>query len=429
MSPSPYGRNKGGLEEGAAVKGQKIAGAHLVVVAAMCGLSMATVGFITNIAGIFFTPMAEEFGVLRGAASLTLTIANICVALGGLVTRRMTKLLPWRTLLLVGTVVLAGSTLATAFAPSISLAYLFSVTKGLAGGVIGFVLITYVLNKWFVAQLGLVTSIAMGCSGLASAVFTPVIQPVVEGMGWRVGMMLVAALQVVLCLPAILLVPAVDPFEAGLRPLGLAEGRQTVSAHSDKSKPIQVDRLIFAGVVGYAVLSAAVSAMPQHFPGYAEEAGMTAATGAAMISVCMVANTFGKVAMGWLTDRIGALRSITVYSALVALSIVAMLVLHVPAVAVVAAFLFGLCYSRATVGLTMMCREVFGKRGFGIVYPVAAMGCSISNAVFSSGVGYAYDLTGSYVTSLVVFLVFLVGSFVLAFWCYRRAVRGTGQAA
>jgi predicted MFS family arabinose efflux permease len=127
----------------------------------MCGLSAATVGLITNVAGLFFTPMADEFGVLRGSASLTLTIANTCVALGGIATRRMTKLMPLRALLIVGTAIMAGSTFATAVAPSIGVAYLLSITKGLAGGVIGFVLITYVLNKWFVSQLGLATSIAM----------------------------------------------------------------------------------------------------------------------------------------------------------------------------------------------------------------------------------------------------------------------------
>ena len=68
----------------------------------------------------------------------------------------------------------------------------------------------------------------------------------------------------------------------------------------------------------------------------------------------------------------------------------------------------------------MMCREVFGKRGFGIVYPVAALGCSFSNAVFSSAVGFGFDLTGGYTISLVVFLAFLVGSAALTQWCYRN---------
>ena len=406
----------------------KIGGKYLWVVVAMCGLSMATVGLLTNVAGLFFTPMAEEFGVMRGSVSLTLTIANTCVAVGGLATRRLTKMMPLRMVLLVATAIMAGSTFLMSLVPSMWLEYVLSATRGLAGGAIGFVLITYVLNKWFVAQLGLVTSIAMGFSGLAGAAFTPILQPVIDGMGWRAGMALIAAMQVALCLPAILLVPATDPTEAGLRPFGLADNKQTVSAHHDKSKPVKIDGMVYAGVVCYAVFAAAATAMPQHFPGYAEEVGLAAATGAAMLSACMVANTAGKIVMGWMTDRIGALRSIVIYTALVSVAIVALLVLHVPIVFVAASFFYGLCYGRATVGLTMMCRELFGKRGSGIVYPVAALGTSISNAIFSAALGYAYDLTGSYATSLIALFVLLVGSVVLTLWCYRRAIMGTGEA-
>ena len=397
----------------------KVGKRHLLVVAAMCGLSMATVGLITNIAGLFFTPMAEEFDVARGTASLTLTIANICVAVGGLATRRLTKLMPLRVLLIAGAAVLAGSNLGIALAPSIGITFAFSITKGLAGGIIGFVLITYILNKWFVANLGLMTSLAMGCSGLAGAIFTPLVQPVVSGLGWRAGEVLVSALMLLFCLPAILLVPSTDPTDVGLAPLGAEDAPITTVAQGKKPK-IEVDKLLFAAVVLYAVLSAAVSAMPQHFPGLAEEMGLTAGVGAAMISVCMVANTAGKVVMGWLTDHIGARTSIMAYTMAVCASIGALLVVHVPAAFVIAAFFFGLCYARATVGLSMMCREVFGKRGFGVVYPVAALGCSFSNAVFSSAVGYGYDLTGGYAISLVVFLVFLVGSAAVVLWCYSR---------
>lgn len=403
----------------------KIGGRYLLVVVAMCGLSMATVGLLTNVAGLFFTPMADEFGVLRGSASLTLTIANTCVAIGGLATRKLTKKVPLRVMLFAATAIMAGSTFLMSLVPNMALEYVLSATRGLAGGAMGFVLVTYVLNKWFVAQLGLVTSIAMGFSGLAGALFTPVIQPVIDNAGWRAGMVLVAALQVALCLPAILLVPATDPTEAGLRPFGLADNKETVSAHHDKSKPVKIDKLVFAGVVCYAVLAAAATAMPQHFPGYAEEVGL--AVGAGMLSACMIANTAGKIVMGWMTDRIGALRSIIIYTALVSLAIVALLILRVPVVFIVAAFFYGLCYGRATVGLTMMCRELFGKRGSGIVYPVAALGTSISNAVFSAALGYAYDITGTYTVSLIGLFVLLVCSLALTFWCYRRAVMGPAQ--
>lgn len=400
----------------------KISGRYLVVVVAMCGLAAATVGLTTNVAGLFFTPMADEFGVMRGTASLTLTISNICVALGGLVTRRLTKIIPLRALLVAGVGILAGSALGTAFAPSISIAYLLAATRGLSGGVIGFVLITYVLNKWFVAQLGLATSIAMGFSGLAGALFTPIIQPVVTGMGWRAGYIVVAVLSVLLSLPAILFVPSCDPADVDMRPLGSKDEPTQAQSTQDKRQPIKVDKVLCAIVVLYAALAGAVSAMPQHFPGLATEAGLAASVGAAMISACMVANTLGKVFMGWLIDRIGAKASIMFYTALVIASIVAMFFVRVPIAFIVAAVAYGLCYARATVGVTMMCREVFGKRGFGIVYPVAALGTSIANAIFSAAVGFGYDLTGGYTISLVTFLAFLVISIVLVQWCYANIV-------
>ena len=221
-----------------------------------------------------------------------------------------------------------------------------------------------------------------------------------------------------LCLPAILFVPSCDPLDAGLTPLG-AEDAPVQTATKGPKPPIKVDRMLFAGVVIYAVLSAAVSAMSQHFPGFAEEVGLSAAIGAGMISACMVANTFGKIVMGWLNDHISARASIMAYTVLVVGSIAALLLVYVPAAFIAVAFFFGMCNARATVGLSMMCREVFGKRGFGIVYPVAALGCSFSNVIFSSAVGFGYDLTGGCTISLVVFLAFLAGLAALTQWSYR----------
>ena len=147
---------------------------------------------------------------------------------------------------------------------------------------------------------------------MPGAIFTPLVQPVVTNMGWRAGEVLVSALMLLFCLPAILLVPSTDPADLGLVPLG-TEDAPTAPTPQGKKPKIEVDRMLFAGAVLYAVLSAAVSAMPQHFPGLAEEMGLSAGVGAAMISVCMVANTVGKVVMGWLTDHIGARASIMAY--------------------------------------------------------------------------------------------------------------------
>lgn len=402
--------------------GMKLNGRHLAVVVSMCGLSAATVGLITNLAGLFFTPMAEEFDVLQGASSLVLTIANVCVALGGLATRRLIKMMPLRVLLIAGATVLAGSSLLTALAPSIGVACVLAAMRGLAGGVIGFVLVTYILNKWFIDKLGLVTSLAMGSSGLAGAALTPAVQLVVSGMGWRAGQVAVGVLAALFCLPAILLVPSCDPADAGLRALGAKDVPMPSGRGAGKS-PVSVDKPLFVAIVLYSVLMSATSAMPQHFPSLADCAGLGVGLGAAMISASMVANTVGKIAMGWLCDRIGAKRSVMVYAALVALGIAILLLAHNSLAFLVAATLYGLSFSFATVGLSMMCRELFGQHGFGIVYPVGALGCAFSNAVFSSLVGFGYDFTGGYAISLVGFALFIACAATIVLWSYGRHLK------
>ena len=59
-----------------------------MVWAAMCGMVGATLG-VKNISGLFFTPMAESFGVGRGTISLTLTISNLMLAAGDFASPRL----------------------------------------------------------------------------------------------------------------------------------------------------------------------------------------------------------------------------------------------------------------------------------------------------------------------------------------------------
>ena len=81
----------------------KITGRHLLVLIAMCGLLASTVGLVTNVAGLFLTPVAEEFGILKGSASLMMTICNISFAIGGLFVPRVMKEIQFKRVLIVCT--------------------------------------------------------------------------------------------------------------------------------------------------------------------------------------------------------------------------------------------------------------------------------------------------------------------------------------
>ena len=385
----------------------KITGKYLLVLIAMCGILASSVGLVTNVSGLFFMPVAEEFGILKGAASLMLTISNIAFAVGGLLVPRLLSEKSLKPLLIVATAVLAGSTAALALCPGIVPMYVLCVLRGLAAGCIGFVFATTVLNKWFVANIGLATSIAMGCSGIAGAVFSPVVGSVISSAGWRTGFLVLAALTVVLNLPALLFLPSIDPQTKGMRALGAADepaGEGHVTTSVEEAKPVPIKPVVFVAVVVYALMASALTALPQHFPGLAESYALGAALGASMLSACMIANTVGKIVLGVLIDRIGARISMLLYATLIAAALLVMLFLRVPQALLVAAVMFGTCYALGAVGNTMITRDAFGLANYSKTYPVVSLVGSIANAVFSSVVGFMYDFSGGYTSTLMLFV-------------------------
>ena len=55
-----------------------------------------------------------------------------------------------------------------------------------------------------------------------------------------------------------------------------------------------------------------------------------------------------------------------------------------------------------------------------MVYPVGAMAYNLSNAIFSSAIGYSFDWTGAYTVAFVSLLAILAVVFVLTLAAYAR---------
>ena len=63
----------------------KIRGTYLFVLISMCGLIATSLGILTNLAGLFFSPVSKDLGLRMGQMSLTLTICNLSYAVAGMI--------------------------------------------------------------------------------------------------------------------------------------------------------------------------------------------------------------------------------------------------------------------------------------------------------------------------------------------------------
>ncbi len=396
---------------------------YLLVLIGMCGLVASSVGIITNVAGLFFTPISEEFNVLKGSVSMTLTIANLCFALGGLAAPRLFNEANLRKVLVIGTACIVVPTAAQGLSHSIALMYPLNAVRGFAGGVLGFVLVTTVINNWFHSSVGLATSIAMSFSGLTGALMSPLLSSVIQNAGWRAGCFAAAAIILMFNLPAILFLPSLDPRSKGFLPYGYTGEVNDEKEKTGGSRLSGVSGILFAAVLVYAFMSCAGTALPQHFPGIAGFYGLSASAGAMMLSVCMIVNSIGKIILGAMADRFGAKISMLVYSVLTASGILILLFIHIPSAMYAGACLYGLIYSLGTVAVVMLTKDMFGLENYGRTYPVISLVGTVGTALMSSVIGFMYDFSGNYTGTLTMMLAMVAVNtmIILVSYRYRKA--------
>ena len=73
----------------------------------------------------------------------------------------------------------------------------------------------------------------------------------------------------------------------------------------------------------------------------------------------------------------------------------------------VSALVFGLVYSLGTVGVVMITKDTFGLENYSRTYPKISLAGTIANALFSSVIGFMYDMSGNYVSTLLMMIVML----------------------
>ena len=377
---------------------------YVLVLVAMCGLTMVSLGLVLKLSGLFFTPVAAEFGCGRGEVSLSLTVVNLASALAGLVVVRLLRRMRLRPLVALGTACAAGGTALLSLARGLPMLYLLSAVQGFGAGLIGSVLVTDVVGNWFVGKRALAVSVAFGSSGSAGAVFSPLVSWVIQTAGWRVAYLASSSIMLALCLPALLVGIARTPDELGLVPYGAVDKAKS-TAHAAAARPTRGG---LAGVLYFAFAATMVTAVPHHFPGIAGTYGLAASVGALMISVCMVVNTCGKFALGWAIGRFGLRNAAVADVALVAGGLVLLSMDHgVPGVYASAA-LVGCGYSAVTVLLSSLVRAMFGDEGYERAFPKANLASTLGTAAGAPFIGFAFDATGGYTLALLVLAVLVL---------------------
>jgi MFS family permease len=363
-------------------------------------------------------PAALEFGVGRGAASLPYALYMVGFGVGGVVMGRVSDRIGILLPALAGSLFLPAGLLAAADAQSIvTFCLAMSGLCGLLGAAFTFAPLVSDISHWFHGRRGLAVGVVISGNYLAGAVWPTILQHYFDLQGWRETFQALAMLNLACMLPlALCLYP---------RPLLDEVEHDTAGAPRYAARPLGLSRtqlqcLVCAAGVGCCI----AMAMPQvHIVPYALDKGFAAQRGAEMLALMLGFGIVSRVISGWLSDRIGGLRTLLLGSTLQALVLVWFMFADSLVMLYAAAVAFGLAQGGIVPSYAIIVRTFFPAGQAGWRIGVALLSTLCGMAVGSYMAGALYDLTGSYTASYVNAIAFNLLNMAIAAGLLRQALR------
>jgi MFS family permease len=269
------------------------------------------------------------------------------------------------------------------------------VAQGLLVGLLGtsatFAPLVADTSRWFDRRRGIALAICMSGNYTAGAFWPPVMQHFIDAVGWRqtyIGMG-------VFCMAA--MVPLA--FALRRRPPLLPPAAAAVAGTGPSpQRPLGLPPNLLLALLCVAGVSCCVAmSMPQvHIVAYCGDLGFGAARGAEMLSLMLGMGVVSRLVSGWISDRIGGLRTLLLGSLLQGMA----LLLFLPADGLVSLYvvagLFGLFQGGIVPAYALIVREYFPPQEAGARVGTVLMATLLGMALGGWMSGAVFDLTGSY---------------------------------
>ena len=365
--------------------------------------------------GVALPLVQADFSVTRGDASLPYTLTMIGFGVGGILMGRLADRYGIVVPVMIGALGLGAGFVLAGTAPSlVQFSFAHGVLIGLLGCSATFAPLVADTSLWFNRRRGIAVAICASGNYLAGTVWPPILQYAFDTVGWRAtyvalgcfctATMLLLAL-VLRRRPPALESSAVRSFSQSERPLGL-------------SPNALMALLMIAGVACCVAMS-----MPQvHIVAYCGDLGYGAARGAEMLSLMFGFGVLSRLAFGFVTDRLGGLRTLLLASVLQAIAIA----LFIPFDSLVSLYivsaLFGVFQGGLVPQYAIVVREYFAPREAGVRVGIVLMSTLLGMALGGWISGAIFDVTGSYQAAFVNGLAWNIVNIVIIAWLLLRAL-------
>ncbi len=380
-----------------------------VIVAAGGLLGCVAIGAMFSLP-VFLRPISQDTGWSITGVSSAMTFGFLALALGSIVWGNLSDRFGARSIVLIGSSVLAiALALASRARSLVEFQLIFGLMVGGATAAI-FAPMMACVTGWFDTQRSLAVSLVSAGMGMAPMTMSPLAARLISTHDWRTSLQILAALAAAIMIPVALLVR---------RPPALRPENSVQATHQEPQSELTLRQAVrspqFITLLLTNFFCCATHSGPIfHTVSYAISCGIPLVAAVSIYSVEGLAGLGGRVAFGFLGDRFGAKRVLVTGLLLQAFGALAyFFVRELSAFYAVAAF-FGFIYAGVMPLYAVLARENFPLRMMGTIIGGSAMAGSLGMATGPLAGGLIYDTFAGYGWLYIGASGLGVGAFLIA---------------
>lgn len=364
---------------------------------------------------VLLVPMREDLelstATLTGAFSLSVLLTGLAAVPVG----RWLDVHGPRALMTAGSVTAVVLVVAWSRVDSIAALYVVFAAIGLVRAAVLYEPAFAVVVRWFEASRATALLVVTVAGGFASTIFMPVTAVLVDGLGWRKALLVLAAVLGALTVLPHWIVLRRDPGDLGLRPDGDASAAGLPRPAGPVRRPVRLRETARWAVrdatyrwfaLAFAANSLAIIVVAVHLVPYLTEQGHSPTFAAVAAGSLGALSVTGRLLLTAASRRVPTLRVTAAMFGVQALAVLVLMVSGAAAAgAVVFVVLFGLGFGVATIARPALLAETYGTDRYATLSGLLAVAVMTANTIGPAASGIARTATGGYTGVLVAVLV------------------------
>ncbi|KUO71551.1 MAG: hypothetical protein APF81_11295 [Desulfosporosinus sp. BRH_c37] len=367
---------------------------------------------------VFSKPLMKLHGWTGPEVTLAYSCILVCVALVGIVGGRFLDRFGPKYLMLGAGILFGSGWFLVGYADTLLKLYLFfGVIGGIGDGLLYQTSVT-TATRWFPERKGLAAGIVVGAAGLAPVVIAPLANWVLTNYGVLNAFKFFGVLFLIIRVAGFWIV--IDP-PVGWKPEGYvppAVTATTISTGLDYGpKEMMKDKRFY--MLWFTYLCGCVSGLLliSQASGLAQElAHLTAAQAAALgVGVLAICNFVGRSGMGFLSDKIGRFKTLSIIFITTAVMMLLFRQAHSYGTYVPVLAITGVCFGGLLATFPSITGEMFGMRRMGSNYGIMFTAYGTAAIVGPMVGAWCKQLTGNYNLAFVFSACLALIAFILIF--------------